>query len=371
MLKSSLKYILSAAIAAFFFWLAFKDFTAAQFEELLLTLRGVNYWWIAATFAVLMLSNIIRAWRWGMLLSTVKARISLKNLFNATMIGYAVNQVLPRVGEVTKIFNLAKREHIDGKKVIASVVIERILDLLTFAGVLAASAFLFRQKLNEAFEEAFGKIWLFRFSLGGFESEGVRVTIEHAAYAMLLASMLLLVMFALLSLFPEQVSRMAERIVRRFSEKAARWLAEALKAFVEGAAALRNPAKYAEIIGSSLAIWVCYIFGTLLPFYAMNIDVKYGLGLLEAMTTMSISAFGQLITPAGAGTYQYACTKALEKIFDVSLVDASSFALLTFSVQLLTFGLAGLACYVWQSREGITPVQTIKAVQPAQPDLSA
>jgi hypothetical protein len=130
MIKQILKYGLSLAIAGVFFWLAFKDFTAQDLEELWRMILNANYLWLLFTMVLMVVSHLVRAWRWGVLLSTVKEKMRLTNLFNATMIGYAVNMVLPRVGEVTKSVNLARQEKIDAKKVLASVVVERMLDTL-------------------------------------------------------------------------------------------------------------------------------------------------------------------------------------------------------------------------------------------------
>lgn len=330
MLRQILKYGLSLVIAGVFFWLAFKDFTQSDVEKLLQMIAEANYIWLAITVAIMVLSHLIRAWRWGVLLSTVKEKMSLIHLFHATMMGYAVNMVLPRVGEVTKSVSLARQEKIDAKKVLASVVIERILDTLMFALLLAVSAFFFRTKMNKVFGEV--RLW------------GLSVTFEIAAYLILMASLLLLVAFAVLSLFPEKIASWAEKLLAKRSKKWAERISNALRAFIEGTASLKNRAKYAEIVLSSLVIWSLYLLGMLLPFYALSMQERYALGVMEALTTLSISGFGQLITPAGAGTYQYACQITLENVFDVARVEASGFALVTFALQTLTnagFGILG------------------------------
>ncbi len=337
MLKQVLKYSVSVVIAGVFFWLAFKDFTQRDVEELWRMILGANYLWLAVTVALMVISHLIRAWRWGILLSTVKEKMRLTNLFNATMIGYAVNMALPRVGEVTKSVNLARQEKVDTKKVLASVVIERILDTLMFALLLALSAFIFRVKINHVFGEV--QLW------------GMRVSFEIAAYLILLASLLLLGFFAVLSLYPEKMAQLAEKFLEKRSKKWAERISNALKSFIEGTASLKNRTKYAEIVLSSLVIWTLYLLGMLFPIYALSLHERYQLGVLEALTTLSISGFGQLITPAGAGTYQYACQTTLEKIFDVARVEASGFALITFALQTLTNVGFGAAAFFMQLKD--------------------
>ncbi|NTV46477.1 MAG: flippase-like domain-containing protein [Chlorobiales bacterium] len=351
-MKNAIKYTLSLAIAVLFFWLAFKDFSAEDYSRLWATLKNINLNWILLTLVVQVLSNVIRAWRWGILLTTVKPHMKLSNLFNATMIGYAVNMVLPRVGEVTKAINLAKYEEIDAKRVLASVVIERILDTLVFATLLAMSGFIFRSRISEVF----GEVTLF----------GLKVSFEMGSYLILLMSIVLLIFFAAISLYPRQISKLVEVLTEKVAKSWAKKLSGAVEAFIEGAGALRHPAKYLEIMLSSFVIWFIYLLATLMPFYSMGLDKKYGLGIWEAMATMSISAFGQLITPAGAGTYQYVCQTVLNRLFNVALTEASAFALLTFFIVLFTFGLFGVGCFAWQSYNGRDQQRLGKSIQESQ-----
>jgi len=346
-MKNAIKYTISILIAGLFFWLAFKDFSRDDFEKLGEVFSRIDYRLVSIAFIALTVSHILRAWRWGILLSTVKEKMSLKNLFNATMIGYAVNLALPRVGEITKAVNLAQQEKIDGKKVLASVVIERILDTLMFALLLALSVFIFRRKINEAFGEV---------HLGG-----VHLSFELASYLILLVSILVLMFFTVMSLYPAQIAARFKRLFHHLSPKWSERLSNALESFIEGTAALNNRAKYAEIVISSIVIWSCYLLAGLVPMYAIDWSTTSLFGWAEGLTTMSISAFGSLITPAGAGTYQYACSKTLEKIFDFSLIVASSYALLTFAINNLTSFILGLFSFLWQRKDKLVELPEAKA----------
>lgn len=352
-MKNAIKYAVSIGIAGLFFWLAFKDFSSDDVAKLGEIFARLDYRLIALAFIALTISHVLRAWRWGVLLSTVKEKMSLKHLFNATMIGYAVNLALPRVGEITKAVNLAQREKIDGKKALASVIVERALDTLMFAALLALSAFIFRRKINEAFGEV---------TMGG-----LRLSFELASYLILLASILALAFFAAISLYPSQIAARFRRLFERLSPKWSERLSRALESFIEGTAALNNRAKYAEIVVSSIAIWCGYLVAGLTPMYAIDWSTIESFGWAEGLTTMSISAFGSLITPAGAGTYQYACSKTLEKIFDFSLIVASSYALLTFAINNLTSLALGLFSFLWQRKDALAELSEAKASEQRQP----
>ncbi|MCS6989899.1 MAG: flippase-like domain-containing protein [Chloroherpetonaceae bacterium] len=352
-MKNAIKHLVSIVIAGLFFWLAFKDFSREDIEKLGEIFSRLDYRLIALAFIALTISHVIRAWRWGVLLSSVKEKMSLKHLFNATMIGYAVNLALPRVGEITKAVNLAQCEKIDGKKALASVVVERILDTLMFALLLALSVFIFRRKINEAFGEV---------TVGG-----LRLSFELASYLILLVSILALVVFGAMSLYPSQIAARFKSIVHRLSPKWSERLSRALESFIEGAAVLKNRAKYAEIVLSSIVIWSGYLVAGLTPMYAIDWSTVSSFGWAEGLTTMSISAFGSLITPAGAGTYQYACSKTLEKIFDYGLIIASSYALLTFAINNLTSLVLGLASFLWQRKDKLAELSEAKSSERGEP----
>src|SRR5512147_1113649 len=86
---------------------------------------------LLAGFSCIMLHMILRATRWGVLLSPVKHRIAFKNLFSMTLIKYVINVIPPRAGEVVASVLLARKEHVPAVSVIGASLLERILDMLT------------------------------------------------------------------------------------------------------------------------------------------------------------------------------------------------------------------------------------------------
>jgi len=87
--------------------------------------------WLFAGFFFVMVHMLLRALRWGILLSAIKQGISLKNLFSLTLVKYVVNVIPPRAGEVASSVVLARKEKISVASVIAASLLERILDMVT------------------------------------------------------------------------------------------------------------------------------------------------------------------------------------------------------------------------------------------------
>ena len=79
----------------------------------------------------------LRAWRWGVLLSPVKRPLAYQGLFSLTVAKYVINLIPPRAGEVVASVVLARKEKIPAASVIATSLLERLLDLITVVGVFA------------------------------------------------------------------------------------------------------------------------------------------------------------------------------------------------------------------------------------------
>ena len=121
---------------------AFRQFNWLEFINLL---QGVNYWYLLAAVALQLGAVWFRALRWKWLLAPIKD-ISTKILFDATMIGYFGNNVLPlRMGELLRAYVVSNNSAISTSKVIGTLIVDRILDFL--AVMILAIFFLFFSNL--------------------------------------------------------------------------------------------------------------------------------------------------------------------------------------------------------------------------------
>ncbi|HYF04520.1 MAG TPA: lysylphosphatidylglycerol synthase transmembrane domain-containing protein, partial [Patescibacteria group bacterium] len=126
--KSLLKILITLAILLVSVYYSLKG---VKLNELWHSIMNVNYWWIVVTIPVILLSHWLRALRWRTLLKPVKEPESLRNLFSAVMIGYAVNNITPRGGELLRPLTYSKREKVPLSTVVATVFVERFLDVLS------------------------------------------------------------------------------------------------------------------------------------------------------------------------------------------------------------------------------------------------
>lgn len=105
------------------------------------SLLGANYWYLVPCMLLLMLGLVTRAIRWRALLGQ---DFSLLRAFNIMNVAYLVNGILPmRIGEVARVY-LAMRvqKTLKAPTIAATIVVERLLDLLAVVGMVMLSLML-------------------------------------------------------------------------------------------------------------------------------------------------------------------------------------------------------------------------------------
>src|SRR5204863_7424459 len=99
--------------------------------------------WLALSLATMFANLVIRAWRWQYLLEPL-GHTTFANAFRATAVGYAASSILPaRAGELIRPYFLARQEHMSETGAFATIVLERLLDILTVLVLLASFVFVF------------------------------------------------------------------------------------------------------------------------------------------------------------------------------------------------------------------------------------
>lgn len=163
------KYSLLFTISAFLMWYALKEL---DFEKMWAELQNVNYLWIALSLIMGITAYASRAYRWQMQIKPTGYKPSLFNTYNAMMVCYIANLVLPRMGEVVRCSILKRTEGIPVNTSFGTVIAERFIDtimLLVFLGITFLLEFgrlrdffmgLFTDKYN-SLEQNFTSLYFF------------------------------------------------------------------------------------------------------------------------------------------------------------------------------------------------------------------
>ena len=126
-LKKIFSYLFPLVLMLLFLYLAFSNI---NFDEVLNILGNISFAWLFVYLIVWFLSHMTRALRWKIITHSVKKDTSLLNLFGATMVGYGVNCVVPRLGELYRGLFLGRWENISRSSMVGTIVLERVIDII-------------------------------------------------------------------------------------------------------------------------------------------------------------------------------------------------------------------------------------------------
>jgi len=320
-LKQLLRSIISFAIAAFFLYLAFRG---TDFAELWVSLQTVDYWWVALMIPIALMSHWIRAVRWGYLLAPVKAKTSTRNLFSGVMIGYMVNNALPRVGELVRPYVLGKLEGISKTSALGSVVLERILDFLTFYLILSIVLFAYPTSLTPFFEHV----------------DAVRPWILASSIACFLLFVLLFFKAETFVLF---VTKLRFVLPKRYRTK----FDGLVGSFQTGLAVSKMKGSFLMIIVLSLIMQTLYALGLYVPFFAFSSMAALHLDFGASVILLTISSIAFVLPAPGAmGTYHSFMTFTLMKLYNIDNTTALGYSLITHEVGYILMTVIGLYFFI-------------------------
>jgi uncharacterized protein (TIRG00374 family) len=288
------------------------------------SLKSVDYLWVALLIPIIVISHWLRAVRWAYLLSPVKEPMSRHKLFSAVMIGFMVNNVLPRVGEVVRAFAIGRSEGISKSSAFGTVVVERIIDMLTFLSILSGVLFVYPRALDPFFENV-DAVRPF-FLAGSLVCLAIFVVLFFKAESL----------FGILNLFRPFVPK-------RYDERYQRLV----DSFLSGFSVARRHDKFAAIIGLSFLMYFFYALGLYVPFYAFESLAGYNLDFGASVILLTISSIAFVLPAPGAlGTYHSFMTISLVKLYGVDEITALSFSIVTHEAGYILTTVVGLFYFI-------------------------
>jgi uncharacterized protein (TIRG00374 family) len=281
-----------------------------------------------------------RAWRWGDLLLPL-GRVRYPDLFSATMVGFASGLLVPRAGELLRPWLVSRRYPIPASAGFATIILERLVDLITVLALFA--------------------LYLFLLPAPAAQIEGRLTELLKLGGAATGCSPGVLVFLLALHANADRVVGLAEKLLAR----APRWLAEPLgrmlHAFSEGLAVLRAPIPHLAKIGvQSLAVWLLIALGFHLNHLAFRIDLPFhATFLLVAFLVVGVA----IPTPGMVGGFHAFYLIALSEVYGIDRATAAAAGIAAHALTnlpILVFGLALLG------REGLSLGRVAEVTQDEQ-----
>ncbi|MGB9912610.1 MAG: lysylphosphatidylglycerol synthase transmembrane domain-containing protein [Candidatus Kapaibacteriota bacterium] len=273
---------------------------------------SANYLWVLLSVPVGLASHWARALRWKTMLKPIANPRSNWNLFSAVMAGYAVNNILPRAGELLRPYYYSKREKISFTMTLATIVVERFLDLISLLLIFVLASFFFRQQLKLALPN---------------------LHIENIIYPTIL-----IIFLGILSFYRRWINFLLTKLVKPISTKIFNRLNELFEKFFLGLTVIKQPSQYLQLFFESLLIWLLYTIPLYIMFFSFSFAKTYNLGFDDAVLLIIISGIGYTVapTPGAIGVYHFLIQNALHKLYGVGMEEALAYATVTHAVNFLT-----------------------------------
>jgi uncharacterized protein (TIRG00374 family) len=322
----------SVLLALIFLYLAFRGI---DLNKLLASLAGGNYWWLLVSFCIMLSSHLVRAWRWRFLLDPLKPGIGLRNLFSGVIVGYFMNNLFPRAGELARPYTIAKLEKVPASAALGTVVVERIMDTMAFVLLVFAIPLVYTGPLLESFP------WL-----------------RSAGWIVLLITVPLMVLPLVLMVRRDWTDRLLGFASRLLPANWERRLRMIVHAFLDGFLFVKRPVVAIEILLITGVIWGLYLASMYAAFFGFGLQSQLGLG--AGWVTLAISSIGVAIpTPGSTGTYHAFTSQTLTRLFHVDGAVALSYATATHAVNFIGVTIIGLYFFL---KDNVSLTEAVKGV---------
>lgn len=267
-----------------------------KFDFLNETWASANKMWLFIMAFIAMISHVVRAERWKMLMVPAGRHLKLSHSFFSLMVGYLVNLVIPRGGEVSRCYNLYKLDKTPVELSFGTVVVERISDVICLL-LLIALAFVVESEKLFAFVET--------LKMSGSDSNDKLILIFTGIS-------LLIVTVVVSRWFIRRNTKLNDFLIRKWN------------GFKEGMMSVFKLQNKALFIFYSALIWFLYF----LMSYAV-IQAFPETNHLEFSAVMSLFAIGSIAMavplPGGTGSYHVLVPQGLVFLYSIPKADAVAF----------------------------------------------
>jgi hypothetical protein len=286
-------------------------FWGIDWGQVWVSFSKVHWPYIFLYFLVLLIIQFIRSLRWELLLRPLQ-QVGQKVLFPITSVGFMAIAILPvRSGELVRPYLLSQKKQIPMSAALATIVVERILDVLTillFIIFISSSAELPQWVLG-----------------AGYIAMAFIGAIFSLLYLMVSRGSVML--------------KITEAVLRPFSSRVLDWARNFIISFSQGARILFHWRVMTQAFIFSIILWTVMVLCNYMMFFAFS----FSLSLVAAFVLVIVVDLGLMIpaAPGFVGSFEFLCVVALA-IFGVGREEALSFSILSHALQLLFVAALGV-----------------------------
>lgn len=330
-IRTALVLVLAIALFA---WFLRGTNLGAVWEQI----RRARTDYVLFSIVPLTITYVARALRWQYLLAPI-GRARFGTAFRTTVIGFAAIALLPaRVGDVLRPYLLARREGLNATSTFATIVMERVLDLVTVLLLLA----------------------LYVLALGGRQTlpPALLRPVEASATLAGIAAIVLLGVAWTLATHPERIARLVLRSERILPARIAHGLSRVARTFSEGFAVAREARAMAFAMIWSFPVWLGIAVHAWLITRAFGIAMPLpGAFLLQSLLVIGVA----MPTPGGVGGYHAMYRLGVTSFFGASDEAAVGAALVAHAASFVPVVVTGIV-FMLQDGLSLTGLQQLAGV---------
>lgn len=287
--------------------------------------RDANYYWITLAFIAALLSHLIRAIRWNLLIDSLGHKTSTVKTFNALMMGYLANMAVPRLGEITRCVVLNRQTKVPFNALIGTVVAERVFDMFTLLAIIG---------MTVAFQFGFLKEFMNSFFWAPLVSRGENNII---ALALTLSVGVIFLVFVFFFLRKKLSSPPPESFYFKLKHQ--------LSGLKNGMLTIWTIRKKLLFVVYSILIWSMYFLTVYLCFLAIQSTAH--LPLSAGLTVLVMGSLGVVApVPGGLGTYHFLAITTLTELYGIAAEPAISYAYIAHATQTLVIIITGTIAWL-------------------------
>lgn len=299
-IKTLLQYLLIFGLTALLIWFSLSGLHVKEGENkwqyLYHTWQAANKGWLLMMAGIFMIGQVIRAERWRMLMTPTGYTVSFQNSFLSLMVGYLVNLVIPRGGEISRCYNLYKLEGTPVETSFGTVVVERIIDVICLLMLITVAFAVESEKL-------FAFIDTLPIQASGLSGKLIGVAVAGG------------IVFLLIGIV---------YWISTKNQKLKSFFKRTFEGFKQGFAAIFKLEKKFLFIFYSILIWALYFLMSYCVVMAFKETSELGISAVLSLFAIGSIAMAAPL-PGGAGSYHALVPAGLVFLYQIPQAEAVAF----------------------------------------------
>lgn len=284
-LSSILQYIIFFGGGIFLIWRQFHLMTPVQVQQFKFALSAADYRILIPVIIMSLSAHLIRSLRWQILIEPLGYKTHTANVFGVTMVGYLVNSFVPRLGEIIKCTMLGKYENIPPQKLIGTILLERIFDIICYIGFILFNI-LIQYKLVTGFVKN---------TIAGMANNQITLPWWGGAIICIWVGLIVFIIW---------------RLKKYPGHKFAVMIKNFIKGVSEGFSGIKKLKKRKTFLLYTVCIWSLYILQIYVAFFSIKELSHLNIG--AACSVLTLATLAMILTPGGIGTFPTAIFLVLQ-----------------------------------------------------------